>query len=269
MLTDLWRHRALIGAFASRDLSTRYRSSALGWLWSLLQPLAQLIVFSVVFSTVFRIVPPPLGNGRTDIGGMGYAAFLFSGMVVWNLFAGLLNVSMMQLRDNGSLLKKVNFPAWAPVLGASIIQLIQSGLEVLVLLLLLLVLGNIGWTWLLAIPILIAAALFGQGIGLMLSVQNAKYGDVAHIVTVGLGALYFLTPVLYPLTLAEEHGPLFANLIKFNPMTWFVQAMHDAMYSLSAPSLAVMGGLLVGGFAVFWLGLASFDRTSRDLREIL
>ena len=269
VLTDLRRHRALIGAFASRDLSTRYRSSALGWLWSLLQPLAQLVVFSVVFSTVFRIVPPPLGNGKTDVGGMGYAAFLFSGMVIWNLFAGLLNVSMMQLKDNGSLLKKVNFPAWAPVLGASIIQLIQSGLEVLVLLVLLAILGNIAWTWLLAIPILLATALFAQGVGLVLSVQNAKYGDVAHIVTVGLGALYFLTPVLYPLSLAETHGPLFASIIKFNPMTWFVQAMHDAMYSLTAPSPMVMTGILVSGFLVFWAGLAFFDRSSQDLREIL
>ena len=269
MLTELWRQRSLIGAFASRDLSTRYRSSALGWLWSLLQPLASLVVFSVVFSTVFRVAPPPLGNGRTDVGGMGYAAFLFSGMVVWNLFAGLLNLSMAQLKDNGSLLKKVNFPAWAPVLGASVVQFIQSGLEVVVLLLLLLVLGNVGWTWLLAVPILIATALFAQGIGLMLSIQNAKYGDVAHIVTVGLGALYFLTPVLYPLSLVEAHGPTFANLLKLNPMTWYVQAMHDAMYSLTTPSLAAIGALLFGGFLVFWIGITVFERASQDLREIL
>lgn len=269
MLTNLWRHRTLIAAFASRDLSTRYRSSALGWIWSLLQPLAQLAVFSVVFSVVFRVVPPPMGSGRDDLGGLAYAAFLFSGMVAWNLFSGLVNVSMMQLKDNGDLLRKVNFPAWAPVLGASVVQLIQSGLEVLVLLAFLLALGNVGWTWILAIPILLAAALFGQGIGLMLSVQNARYGDVAHIVTVGLGALYFLTPVLYPLSLAEQHGPIFATILKFNPLTWYVEAMHDAMYSLTMPEWYVIPAILFVGFAVFWLGLSFFDRASRDLREIL
>ena len=269
MIRDLYQQRALIWAFASRDLATRYRSSALGWLWSLLQPLAQLVVFSVVFSTVFRIVPPPLGNGQTDVGGMGYAAFLFSGMVAWNLFSGMINISMMQLKDNGSLLKKVNFPAWAPVLGASVIQLIQSGLEIVVLMVLLLVLANVGWTWLLVIPILLATALFGLGIGLVLSILNAKYGDVAHIVAVFLGALYFLTPILYPLSLVEEQSPLFATIIKFNPMTWYVESMHDAMYSLQAPSLLVLVSIVIGGLLVFLAGLSYFDRASRDLREIL
>ena len=266
MLKELYQQRALIQAFAQRDFATRYRASVLGWAWSLIQPLATLVVFAAVFSIVFRIEAPPLGNGS---GNSSYAAFLFTGLVTWNLFSGLLNLSMTQLKSNGELLKKVQFPAWAPVLGASIVQLVQVLLELLVLVLMFAWLRNVGWTWILAVPILIGTMLFAQGIGLMLSILNARFGDVQYIVAVVLGALYFLTPVLYPMSLLEGQNALLGWIIKLNPMSWYVQSMHDAMYSLVAPPLLVVAGLLVGGFAVFWVGLWAFDRGSEDIGELL
>ena len=265
MLTDLWARRALIGAFATRDLATRYRSSALGWVWSLLQPLATLVVFAAVFSLVFKVQPPELGNGEPG----NYAAFLFTGLVTWNLFTGLVNLSMTQLKSNGELLRKVQFPAWAPVIGASLVQLIQVGLELLVLIVMLAVLGNAGFTWLLAIPVLLGLALFAQGIGLVLSIANARYGDVQHIVTVVLGALYFATPILYPLALLGDQASVLRTIVEANPITWFVTAMHEAMYTLDGPSLLQAGGLLALGAAVFVIGLAIFDRASEDIGELL
>lgn len=265
MLTDLYSQRALIRAFATRDFATRYRSSVLGWVWSLIQPLATLVVFAAVFSVVFRIEAPPLGNGN----GSSYAAFLFTGLVTWNLFSGLLTLSMTQLKSNGELLKKVQFPAWAPILGASIVQLIQVLLEIIVLVLMFAFLRNVGWTWILAVPILIGCALFAQGIGLMLSILNARYGDVQYIVTVVLGALYFLTPVLYPMSMIEGQNEILGWVIQLNPMSWFVQSMHDVMYSLVAPPWYEITALLVGGFLVFWAGLAVFNRSSEDIGELL
>jgi len=265
MLRDLYANRALIWAFADRDFATRYRSSALGWAWSLLQPLSQLIVFAAVFSIVFRIQAPLLGDGENR----SYAAFLFTGIVTWNLFSGLLTLSMTQLKSNGPLLRKVHFPAWAPVLGASIVQLIQVALEMVVLIAMYIFLMNIGWTWALAIPVLLATALFAQGIGLMLSVLNAKFGDVQYIVTVILGALYFLTPIIYPLSLVEETASSLVWVVQANPMTWFVSAMHDVMYSLTAPPWWELLGLLGLGVATFLIGLAVFNRTSEDIGEYL
>lgn len=265
MLTDLYSRRALILAFANRDFATRYRSSVLGWAWSLLQPLATLVVFAAVFSIVFRIQAPPLGNGD----GSSYAAFLFTGIVTWGMFSGILNLSMTQLKSNGELLKKVQFPAWAPILGASLVQLIQVLLELIVLIAMFLFLLNIGWTWILAIPILIGLLFFAQGIGLMLSILNARYGDVQYIVAVVLGALYFLTPILYPMSMIEGQSDLLAWVIQLNPMSWFVQAMHDVMYSLVAPPWWEIAALLVGGFLTFWIGLAVFDRSSEDIGELL
>jgi len=266
MLTDLYRQRALVWAFANRDFATRYRSSFLGWSWSLLQPLATLLVYAAVFSLVFRIQAPPLG---ADPERTSFAAFLFTGMVTFNLFSGLLMLSMTQLKSNGELLRKVHFPAWAPILGASVVQLIQVALEVIVLIGMFLWQRNIGITWLLAIPILLATAFFGQGVGLMLSVVNARYGDVQYIVQVVLQALYFLTPILYPLSLVEGTASWLANLVKANPLTWFVEAMHQVMYSLVTPEWWVIPGLLALGFATFWLGFTIFNRSSEDIGELL
>lgn len=265
MLAHLYSQRALIWAFANRDFATRYRASVLGWAWSLIQPLATLVVFAAVFSVVFRIQAPPLGNGQ----GASYAAFLFTGLVTWNLFSSLLTLSMTQLKSNGELLKKVQFPAWAPILGASIVQMIQVLLELIVLVAMFLWLRNIGWTWILALPILLGLLLFAQGLGLVLSILNARFGDVQYIVVVVLGAVYFLTPVLYPMSLLEGQNALLGWIIKVNPISWYVESMHDVMYSLTAPPLWEIGALLVGGFLVFWAGFAIFERTSEDIGELL
>jgi len=266
VIADLYRQRALVWAFANRDFSTRYRSSVLGWAWSLLQPLATLLVYAAVFSLVFRIQAPPLG---ADPDRTSFAAFLFTGMVTFNLFSGLLMLSMTQLRSNGELLRKVHFPAWTPILGASIVQLVQVALEITVLIAMFLWLGNIGISWLLAVPVLLATAMFGQGIGLMLAVLNARFGDVQYIVQVVLQALYFLTPILYPLALVESTANWLAWIVKANPLTWFVETMHQVMYSLVFPQWWVVPGLLLLGFTVFWAGFTIFNRTSEDIGELL
>ena len=266
MLTDLYRRRALVQAFAQRDFATRYRSSVLGWAWSLIQPLATLAIFAAVFSTVFKIEPPALG---TDPARASFAAFLFTGLVTWNLFSSILVLSMTTLKSSGELLKKVDFPAWAPILGGSIVQLVQVLLEVAVLILMMIWLGNIGWTWVLALPILLGVLLLAQGIGLILAVLNAHYGDVQQITSVVLGAFYFLTPVLYPMTALEGRSEWLQLIVKANPMSWYVEAMHGAMYTLTAPSALTIIALLAGGFLTFWFGLWVFDRNSEDIGELL
>lgn len=266
MLATIYQQRALVRAFASRDISTRYRTSSLGWAWSLVQPLISLLVYAAVFSLVFKIQAPPLG---ADPDRTSFAAFLFTGMVTWNVFSGLLLQSMNSLRSNGDLLRKVHFPAWTPVLGSSLVQLIQVGLEVVVLIGMFIFLGNIGIAWILAIPILLATAFFAQGVGFILSIANARFGDVQYIVTVSLGALYFLTPILYPISLVEDTASWLAWIVNANPMTWFVTAMHEVMYSLQFPAWWVVPALLAFGAAVFALGFAIFQRWSEDIGEIL
>jgi ABC-2 type transport system permease protein len=261
----MYGRRELLAAFARRDFSTRYRASVVGWLWSLLQPMATLVLFGLVFTLVFRVQAPPLGNGQ----GSSYPAYLFTGLVVWNFVTGLMNASMTQLLISGELLRKVAFPAWAPVLGGSVVQAVQVALEFLVLVIVMLYLRNVGWTWLLALPILLAAACFGQGVGLVLAIRNAYSGDVMHTASVVLAIAYFLTPVLYPLEMVDAQGGLLAWVVNLNPLTWYVSALHDVMYSLVLPTLSRLAVLFVVGYGTLWAGFAYFRRRDVGLGELL
>lgn len=265
LLRDLVSKRGLIWAFAQRDFRTRYRSSAVGWTWSLIQPLANLAVFATVFSVVFRAPAPPLGNGE----GSSYVLYLFTGLVAWNIVATLLTLSMSSLRESGALLRKVAFPAWAPVLGTGLVQMVQVSLETIVLLGWFLVVGNVGWSWLWAPFIFGALALFAQGVGLLLSTANARFGDVQYVVGVVLAALYFLTPVLYPVSAVPNDYPWLRTVIQYHPVSLFVQALHSALYGLDGPGLLGTAGLVVLGVGVFLGGLWVFDRTTEDVGEIL
>jgi ABC-type polysaccharide/polyol phosphate export permease len=263
---SLLSHRSLLWAFAQRDFRTRYRSSAIGWAWSLLQPLASLAVFALVFTIVFKAPAPELGNGR----GTSYVLYLFTGLVAWSMFLGLINLSMTSLRESGALLRTVAFPAWAPVLGSAMVQLIQVALEASVLLVWFLVVGNRGWAWIYAPFLFAGLALFAAGVGLRLATANARFGDVQYIVGVALSALYFLTPVLYPVdpTIPEDKTLLRA-FISDQPVSLYVKAIHDSLYSLSGPGVVTTAALLLSGVAVFVLGLWVFDRTTEDIGELL
>lgn len=264
MNSSIRKHRGLIWAFAQRDFRTRYRSSVLGWTWSLLQPLFQLTVYGIVFSLVFRVSVPEMGSGDTV-----YVLFLFTGMVGFNLFAGVLNLSMNALRASADLLRKVSFPAYAPVLGSALVQLIQVAMETAVLLAGFLVFGNVGASWLAAPVLLLGLVLFAQGIGLVLATANARFGDVAYIVGVVLSALYFLTPVLYPASAVPDEYPLLRDFVSHQPLAWYVEGLHQSLYALEWPGLVLLSGSLLAGVVVFLGGLWVFERTTEDIGELL
>lgn len=265
LFREVLAKRGLIVAFAQRDFRTRYRTSAVGWTWSLLQPLANLAVFAVVFSVVFRAQAPPLGNGD----GTSYALYLFTGFIAWNCFSALLNLSMSSLRESGILLRKVAFPAWAPVLGSALVQMVQVALELAVLVTWFLVIGNVGWTWFYVPVLIVGLALFAEALGLLLATANARYGDVQYIVAVVLGALYFLTPVLYPVSAIPASAGWLRVFVEWHPVSWYVRSLHASLYSLDGPGVLITLALLLFGAVTFAGALWVFDRTTEDVGELL
>lgn len=265
-MNTLWQHRELVLAFSRRDFSTRYRTSVIGWSWSLIQPFIMLAVFTFVLGSILPIKAPDLGNspGRSN-----YAAYILIGIMGWNVFAGILSLSMSQLLSSGDLRRKVKFPAWAPIFGGSLVHLTQTAIEFGVVCVLLLFLGNVGWSWLLAPIVLISFALFAQGIGLALSAWNAHVRDVQHGLVIALGLLYFLTPIIYPPSALDgHHGPLVA-VVTYNPLSWYINALHQVFYALSPPSVGALGLLLIGGLVTFFAGLLIFNSATRDIAEII
>ena len=226
-LRDLLRHRALVGVLVARELKARYRGSALGFFWSLLNPLLMLAVYTVVFQFIFP--------GRSAVTSP-YAVFLFCGLLPWNWLATSLTDSSASLIVHGPLLKKVLFPA--EVLPT--VAVLSQGVHFLLALPVLglgLVLGALGvfgrvvplTPALLQVPVLILLeGVFLLGLGFLLAALTIHFRDVKDLLATGLSLWFFATPVLYPLS--EIRVPGLRQILAWNPASPFFTAWQDALF---------------------------------------
>ena len=193
---------------------------------------------------------PVAGNGTSKI----FALYLFCALVVWNSFASGINIAMQSFLAAGGLLTRTYFPPEVPVVAGSLTVLTQTAVESIILIGFMVVIGNLGWTTLLLIPILGLLTLFALGIGLLVSLLNVRYRDVAYLTAVGLQVLFYATPIVYREDIVDKH-PAAATMLKFNPMTHFVGATRHSVYLLQSPTLlnwAVMVGSAAFMLAVGW-----------------
>ncbi len=264
----LWNYRAVIQHLTQRELKLRYKRSVLGWLWSLINPAAILVIYTIVFGIFLRIEPPVAGNGRLQ----SFAIYLFAGLVVWDLFSIVVSGSMGWLLSSGPLLNKVYFPPEAPVLAGALSVLVQSATEAGILLLVLALVGNLSFSALLLPAIMILLFLFAVGIGMISSLLNVYYRDVTHIVAVGTTVLFYATPIVYPVDVVPSAiwaGFPVRDIIRLNPLTQFVGAMRDILYSLQIPGFDRLAALTAVSVFTFGLGLAVFSRYGARLSEDL
>lgn len=266
-ITEVWTYRGLIGNLAQRELKSRYKRSVLGWLWSLLNPASTLLIYTVVFGTIMRIEPPIAGNGTTK----SFALFLFSALIIWNFFSGVITGSMGALIGAGGLLKKVYFPPECPPIANALTVLTQTGLEALILIVVLAIIGNLSWTVVFFPYLVVLLALFSLGIGLVLSLLNVYLRDISYLVSIGLNLLFYGTPIIYPISLLENNDvPEWIELVvRMNPLTQFVGASQQIFYLLEAPSPARLAGLTVTSVVTFAGGWAIFSAKSLDVSEEL
>lgn len=237
-----WAYRHLILNFARRDMAARYNATALGWVWALLGPLATIAIYSVVFSFVLRVTPPPMGNGDPGI----YAVFLISGLVTWNYINRSLTSGMPGLLGTGAILQKVYLPSFVPVLAAGVTVAVQALIELGIVLLILIAFLNVSWTWLL-LPVWLALLVaFCQSVSYVLALANIYSRDLQQIMTLVMQLLFFLSPVIYPLSLVPESiGPVpVRTLVELNPIGLFITTGRDLMYSLTVPGVGATVYLL-------------------------
>jgi ABC-type polysaccharide/polyol phosphate export permease len=255
----------LIWAFAVRDLRARFTATRLGLLWTLIVPLATVLIYSTVFSVIFRAQAPPMGNGEPGV----FAVWFFVGLVAWNAFAQATGGAMGSILGMGAMLQKVSIPAYVPVLAAVTTILIEKVLEVSVLLLVLMFFTNVGWTWLTYPLVFVATGLFGAGLGYCLAVAMVYFRDTGQIFGIMLQLWFFLTPIMYPIEMIPEdwNGVPLRALFSFNPMTHFVEISRDLLYDLTLPTL----GSVAYGLA--WVAVAAaaaflvHRRFGRDVGE--
>ena len=243
-----------------RDLRSKYKRSALGWTWSVLNPLVAVVVYSAVFSVFLRIQPT-----TGDPSGLrSYAVFLLVTLLPWQFHVTSLTEATRSITANGPLITKIWFPRWVLPTSAVLARFLTLLVEMAVLLLLIAVLeGHFAFTWIPVVLMLMALQLlFTVGLALMVSAANVYFRDVQHFLGVALAPWMFLTPILYPLNMVpadrEFLGIGYRTLYQLNPMVSWAEAYRNALYDLRFPSaerwLAIVVAtvvVLTGGFRIF------------------
>jgi len=263
----IWRQWNLVWNFAQRDLKSKFKGSTLGWLWSLVVPLATLAIYTVVFSVIFRMPPPPMGNGREGI----FVIWFATGLMVWNFFSSSINSGIAGLIGTGALLKKIYFPAYAPVLGAVVAAGVQSLIEFGLVLVVLAAISNMGLTWLL-LPLLAAIfVVFTASLTTGFAILNVYVRDMAHLVAVALQLLFYGTSIIYPITFIDEEvrGFPLRMVFSWNPLTQFVELFRELVYGLSTGTWGQWLTVTLWACATLAWAAWVFKRRGGDLGEEL
>jgi ABC-type polysaccharide/polyol phosphate export permease len=253
-----------------RELRSRYKKSVLGWTWSLLNPLSTVIIYSIVFSYFLKVNPP---TGHPS-GLHSFAAFLLCGLLPWNFLQSSINGSMGALIGNANLIKKVFFPREVFVISTIASLVITFLIELSVLAVILLLLGNMVIPWLpMVFVVVVLQTVFCLGIGLMLSVLNVYFRDVQHLMNIALNALFYSAPIVYPISYVPKEAHIFGvevpllAIYNLNPIVQFVGCYRDAMYSLRFPSIWSILYLLAWSAVMFAIGLAVFRKLEGRVPE--
>jgi ABC-type polysaccharide/polyol phosphate export permease len=263
----IWRQWNLIWNFAQRDLKSKFKGSTLGWLWSLVVPLATLGIYTAVFSTIMRVPPPPMGHGEKGI----FVLWFAIGLTGWSFFSSSINGGISGLIGTGALLKKIYFPAYAPVLGSIVATGVQSLIELSLVLVALLAVGNVGWTWLLLPLVVVIFVVFTTSLTTGLAILNVYVRDMAHLVAVALQMLFYATTIIFPLSMipVELHGLPLRLLFSVNPLTQFLQLFRDLVYGLTTGSMLQWAYVTVWTAAMLAWAMWVFKRRGGDLGEEL
>lgn len=260
-LQSVWAFRGFVAASVRRDYQLRYRSTVLGFAWNLLQPLAMILIYTLVFSQLMR--------NRLDGSSspFAYGIHLCAGIFTWNLFAEVIQRSQSMFLDNANLLKKLRFARLALPLIVVCTALLNFCIVLLLFLGFLLLSGNFPGIGLWALlPLLLIQLLFSMGLGLVLGVLGVFFRDVGQLSGLALQLWFWATPIVYPV------GILPAWLLpwmQLNPMYHLVRG-YQAVFSGTGPpdwaSLALLGvaALLLCGYA-----LSLFRRHAGDMVDEL
>ncbi len=259
-LLGTWRavftYRALLRNLVARDLKLKYRGSALGFLWSLINPLVMLAVYTVAF-TVF------LGRG-----GPQFVFLLLVGLLGWTFFAASIAGASGSLVDNTSLTKSLHFPRAILPLASVLFNLSQLVLTALVFVPVLMVYHQVTPTWVMGLfPVLLALQLvFVAGVALTLAALTAMFRDIRHLVEVGIGVLFWMTPIIYTLGDLPERVRW---AIAYTPVSPFIRGYQAIVIHQTVPALEIW--LASAGFAVVAVavGVRVFSRLEPRLGEML
>lgn len=254
---ELWEAREVFTRFGTRDLKLRYRQTALGVIWVVLQPLLSAGIFSVVFGQIADL--------SSD--GVPYFVFSFAGMLAWTVFNGIVTRAAPSLVNNQALVSKVFFPRLLVPLS-SVLSVLVDFLVASALMAALLVIYGVtpGWA-IVTLPLwILAVVLLGSGIGMAASALMVKFRDIAYVVPFAMQTLLYASPLAYSLS---EVGSDIRWLFDINPLTWILEGFRWALLDLAQPAGWQMAAAAGVSVAVFVGGALIFSKMERGFADVI
>lgn len=260
-LRPLWVYRGFIYSSVKREFQSKYRNSLLGAAWTFLNPLAMIVVYTIIFSQVMKAKLPGIESG------FAYSIYLCAGLLTWGLFAEIVGRGQNIFLDNANLLKKISFPR----MSLPIITVLNAGISFAIifgLFLVFLLFAGFwpGWVSLAIIPVLLIQLLFSIGLGMSLGVLNVFFRDVGQFFGIFLQFWFWLTPVVYPASILPESIKPFMAI---NPMFPLVQAYQGVFVFGQLPDWTTLVYPLVLGVVLCGLGLRLFRKNVGEMVDEL
>jgi lipopolysaccharide transport system permease protein len=261
MLTLLWSYRGFILGSVKREFQQKYQRSLLGPAWTLINPLAMILVYTIIFAQVMKAKLPGVDTTYA------YSIYLCAGMLTWGLFSEIVTRSQNVFVENANLLKKINFPRLClpmiVVLNAGVNFSIIFGLFTVFLLLS----GHFpGWPFLALIPLLAILIFLAIGLGMTLGVLNVFFRDVSHFFSIFLQFWFWLTPIVYPLNVLP---PIIGKFMILNPMTPVIASFQTILVNGQWPQWTTLIYPLVLTILLCLQGINLFRRHASDIVDEL
>jgi lipopolysaccharide transport system permease protein len=261
IFSSIWTYRSFIYGSVKREFQSRYRNSLLGAAWTVINPLAMIIVYTLIFTQIMRAKLPGIESQYA------YSIYLCTGVLTWGYFAEIVTRSQNVFIENANLIKKINFPRLClPVVivaNASLNFLIIFGLFTLFLIFS----GSFpGFVYLALIPLLMIQVAFSIGLGMTLGVLNVFFRDVGQFFSVVIQFWFWLTPIVYPAAILPDSV---RGYLAYNPMVNLMVAYQDVVVYGRLPEWTSLWPLtLLAIFFCIW-GLLLFRKRSGEMVDEL
>ena len=261
---SLWRNRQLIVQMTKREVVGRYQGSAMGLAWSFLNPVFMLVVYTFVFSEIFKSRWGGIGG---DDSKTQFAVVLFVGMIVLGLFSEVLNRAPGLILSNVNYVKKVVFPIEILPVIAMGAALFHSFISLGVLLAAFALFnGYLHWTAVFTPLVLLPLVILTMGLAWMLASLGVFLRDVGQTIGIITTVLMFLSPVFYPITAVPER---FRPIIMANPLTFIIEQAREVLIWGHLPNWLGLGTYTLVAVAIAWAGYAWFQKTRKGFADVL
>ncbi|MGZ3182192.1 MAG: ABC transporter permease [Telluria sp.] len=261
MLKGIWAYRGFVLGSVQREFRARYGNAVLGAAWSVLSPLAMILVYTVIFAQVMKSKLPGAG------GEYAYSIYLCAGILTWGLFAEITARAQNMFLEQANLLKKVNFPRICLPLIVVLNALLNFGIIFGIFTVFLLATGNFpGWAYLGVIPLLLIEVLFAIGLGMIVGVLNVFFRDVGQFFAIAIQFWFWFTPIVYTTTILPEGV---RGLLALNPMAPLIAGFQAIFVNSRMPEWSTLGVPLILALLLCAFGLRLFRKRSGEMVDEL